>query len=97
MTSSTEQAPINFVDDPHAPEVFATEVVGFLVNSGNVHITFATPRVDHVTSPGPINRVVNARLVMPVQGAQALAAGLYDFLKTHGLDPVPAPPKGQVQ
>lgn len=47
--------------------------------------------------PGPITRIVNLRVVMPIPTAQALAAGLYDFLKTHGHDPVPKPPPSQVQ
>ena len=89
--------PVAFIDNPHAPEVFAAEAVGFLVNAGNIHITFATPRVNHATSPGPVNRVVMARLVMPIQGAQGLAAGLYDFLKNQRLDPVPVPDKNQMQ
>jgi hypothetical protein len=38
------------------------------------------PRVDHRTSPGPVNRVVIGRLVLPAQGAMGLATGLYDFL-----------------
>lgn len=82
---------VTFVDNPHAPEVFATEVSGFLIQNGNVHLTFAANRVNHITTPGPVNRVVIARLVLPVSAAQGLAAGLFDFLKTHGYDPVPKP------
>ena len=88
---------MNFIDNPHAPAVFATEPAGVYLHAGNVHITFAAERVDHSTTPGPVNRVVIARLVMPVSGAQGLAAGLYDFLKKHGLDPVPKPDTAPVQ
>ncbi len=98
MAQKTSENPtVTFVDNPHAPEVFAAEAVGFFVHAGCVHITFASPRIDHATNPGPVNRVVNARLVMPVSGAQGLAAGLYDFLKNQGLDPVPTPGKEQLQ
>jgi hypothetical protein len=36
-------------------------------------------------------RVIVSRLVMPLTGAQGLAAGLYDFLKKQNLDPMPPP------
>jgi hypothetical protein len=90
-------SPLTFVDNPHAPEVFASEAVGFFLIAGNIHITFASDRVNHATTPGPINRVVTARVVIPIQAAQRLAAGLYDFLKKQGLDPVPVPDKTHVQ
>lgn len=88
---------VKFVDDSKAPEFFTTEATGFFINAGNIHVTFAAPRVNHATSPGPIVRQVMLRIVMPVPTAQALAAGLYSFLKERGLDPVPTPPKGEMQ
>jgi hypothetical protein len=92
-----EKPPVVFVDDAHAPEFFASEAVGFGVLAGVIHITFASTRINHESSPGPINRVVNLRLVMPTPGAQGLVAGLYDFLKNHGLDPVPKPETSKMQ
>ncbi len=91
------QPVVTFIDNPHAPELFCTEAVGFLVSEGNIHITFATTRVNHATNPGGMNRVVIARVVLPVAGAQGLAAGLYDFLKKRGLDPVGKPVDSQLQ
>ncbi|MEQ8226741.1 MAG: hypothetical protein RIA64_01545 [Rhodospirillales bacterium] len=85
--------PVSFLDNPHAPEVFADEAAGFFLHHGNVHITFASARVDHSTRPGPVNRVVMARMVMPVPAAQSMVNMLYDFLKEMGVDPA-APPKG---
>jgi hypothetical protein len=85
------------IDAAFAPEIFATEVVGFWLLNGNVHLTLATGRSDYSVGPGKINRVVIGRLILPVSGAQGLAAGLYDFLKKHGFDPVPTPPKEQMQ
>src|SRR5215471_15861744 len=96
----TNQAPpVTFVDNPHAPEVFSTDASGFLRLEGNIHITFEAPRVNHVSNPGPVNRVVIGRLVMPISGAQRLVLGLYDYLKKQGLDPMAAmtPPRDQVQ
>lgn len=83
--------PPDFVDNQHAPEVFATAASGFFLLAGNVHITFEAIRIDHSSSPGPAHRVVIGRLVLPITGAQGLAAGLYDFLKTHGLALGPDP------
>jgi hypothetical protein len=85
-----DQAPdvaISYVDNPGAPDVFADEASGFFVRNGVISITFAAARIDHSTAPGPINRVVIGRLVMPVSGAQNLAVGLYDFLAQRGLTP----------
>jgi len=48
-------------------------------------------QTDIYRAPGAPRRVVVARLVMPAVGAQGLAAGLYDFLKKGGFDPMPAP------
>jgi hypothetical protein len=89
--------PVTFIDNPHAPEVFSTDCAGFLVQNGNVHLTFESARVNHERTPGPVNRVVIARLVLPVPAAQRLAAGLYDFLKNQGFDPVPVPDVSQLQ
>ncbi len=85
------------IDNPHAPEVFASACTGFFVENGVVHLTFESMRVNHAMDPGPVNRVVIARLAMSVAGAQGLAAGLYDFLKKQGLDPVPTPSADQLQ
>ena len=85
--------PGTVIDAPHAPEVFATDAIGFFVNDGVVRITFASARASHVSNPAPINLVVIGRLAMPTRTAQALAVGLYDFLKKQGLDPTSPPPK----
>ncbi len=97
MTNQVESSKVEFIDDPHAPEIFASGVSGFFVNSGNISITFESARVNHIATPGPINRVVIGRLVMSIAGAQNLALGLYDFLKKQGLDPVPVPEKDKLQ
>ncbi|MBV8191486.1 MAG: hypothetical protein JO339_29895 [Alphaproteobacteria bacterium] len=80
---------MSFIDNPLAPDIFADEAIGFFINQGTVKITFASARVNHVSSPGPVNRVVVGRLVMSVEGAQHLAVGLFDFLKSRGVLPVP--------
>jgi hypothetical protein len=85
-------------DDLSAPEIFATDALWFSVNrDSTVHIDFVSERMHHSGESHEVIHVVNLRLVMPTAGAQALAAGLYDFLKNHGLDPVPKPDNSQVQ
>ena len=92
----TETVATRFIDDPHAPEVFARGASGFVVGDGFITITFESPRVDHTTSPGPVNRVVVGRLVMPTAGAQALVLSLNAFLEEHGLSPSQAASGGQM-
>jgi hypothetical protein len=72
--------PVTFLDNPHAPEIFADAFSGFFNFAGNIRITLESARVNHVTSPGPVNRVVVGRLVMPIDQAEALARGLLDFI-----------------
>lgn len=79
--------PVTFLDSPFGPEVFADTVTGYFVRNGVISITFEAARINHVTSPGPLNRVVVGRVVLPISGAQELAVGLYDFLKSRGLAP----------
>jgi hypothetical protein len=85
MENEGGRVELTFINNPHAPDFFATGATGFFLNQGNVHITFEALRVDHTSSPGPVNRVVIGRLVMPLAAAQGMAAGLYDFLKSHGV------------
>ena len=75
---------VKFIDDPKATELYATAATGFFVSNGTISITFESARADHSKSPGPVNRVVIGRVVMPVAGAQALAVGLFDFLEKQG-------------
>jgi hypothetical protein len=88
---------IGYDGNPAAPQVFADEAVGFWLHNGVVMVTLTSTHIDHHVNPGPITRQVVARLVMPIAGAQSLAAGLYNFLKQHGLDPVPRAPDERVQ
>ena len=85
-----EAPPVRFLDNPHAPEVFASSVTGFANVLGNIAITFESVRIDHSTSPGPVNRVVIARLIMPISAAQGFVLGLNDYLQKQGLDPLAA-------
>ncbi len=84
MSESGKNALPKLQDNPHAPELYATAATGFFNANGTISITLESVRADHSKSPGPINRVVVGRLVMPANGAQAMAVGLFDFLEKQG-------------
>ena len=83
-TPKTTAPTIKFVDNPNAPELYATGATGFFVSNGTISITLESIRADHGEKPGPMSRVVVGRLTMPAAGAQGLAIGLFDFLEKQG-------------
>jgi hypothetical protein len=83
-----------FIDNPHAPDVFADGATGFFIFGGNLRITFESLRCNHITSPGPVNRVVIGRLVMPAGMAENMARGILHFLETQRSNP-DAPPQAK--
>jgi hypothetical protein len=84
MSESGKNTLPKLQDNPNAPEYYATAATGFFNANGVISITLESARADHSKSPGPINRVVVGRLVMPAAGAQAMAVGLFDFLEKQG-------------
>ena len=97
MSEESKPNPVALVDNPFAPEIFATNVSGLLNLGGNIAITLECAKSDYTTNPGTIRRFVSGRLVLTVAGAQALAVGLFDFLKSQGLDPAAGQGTGSVQ
>jgi hypothetical protein len=82
MVDIPQSAPaIEFLDNPHAPDVFADGATGFFLAHGNIRITFESVRVNHITSPGPITRVVIGRVVMPIAQAENMCRGILDFIE----------------
>lgn len=86
-----------FIDNPHAPETFATEVSGFFNLGGSIVLTLETLKSDYGVEGGEVSRVVVHRLVMPAQAAHSLAVGLFDFLKKQGFDPADSADAPSVQ
>ncbi len=93
----------DMVENPLAPELFASEAALFSSGPGVVTITFVSWRFDHSIDPPQQRRVVVGRIVMPSPGAQGLVAGLANFLQKNGerngvdrtspqADPKPNPP-----
>jgi hypothetical protein len=50
------QGPV-FIDNPHAPDIFADGASGFFILNNTIRITFESARINHVTSPGPVSRL----------------------------------------
>ncbi|MFT8245609.1 hypothetical protein [Roseomonas sp. BN140053] len=86
--------PAEFIDDPHAPKLYATGVSGLWLHAGTVHLTLEVGRVAHDATPGRRQRVVVGTVVMPVAAAQTLAVGLFDFLRSHGVTAALPPAAG---
>jgi hypothetical protein len=85
----SNQLPVNFTDNPHAPDIFADAATGIAVVSGLIRVTFESAKVYHGASPG-VNRVVVGRLVMPLSAAEGLLNLLSDYIakvKIHGAIP----------
>jgi hypothetical protein len=86
-----------FVDDPKAPEFFASSIVGLAFDGPNIRLTFASTRVNHAATPGPTSTVVNARIVMSLQAAQNMRDFLTTFLKTAELNALQKPQDQSIQ
>ncbi len=84
-TFSDTSPAIEFIDDPHAPELYASNFSGIQVLQGNVIVTLESARADHSTGAGSINRVVVGRIVMPFAVARSLALQLNNLLGQGGL------------
>lgn len=79
--ADNESAPITFINNPYGPEVFADAAAGWFNFNGVVRIAFEAARVNHVQTPGPIDRVVIGRLAMPIDAAENMARGLLAFIE----------------
>jgi hypothetical protein len=77
----------NIIDDPHAPDVFATGAAGFSRLGPNISIAIESLRVGHATQPHEVRRVIVGRLVMSTDDVRRFAASLTSFLRSQGLDP----------
>jgi hypothetical protein len=84
MAKAEKTQDITFIDNPQAPEFYASGATGFFVSNGVITITLESLRADHGEKPGPLTRTVVGRLTMPAAGAQGLAIGLFDFLEKQG-------------
>jgi len=84
------------IDDPHAPEFFATSCCGFSIGQGHVTLTFESARCNHFDPKCSMNRVVVGRIVLPIQAAQALVIELNTSLQRSGFNPSHAATAGMI-
>ncbi len=73
-----------FIDDPGAPEIYASNFSGIQLSLGNAVITLESVRADHSAGAGAVNRVVVGRIVLPVAVAHALVLQLHELLAQSG-------------
>ncbi len=84
------------IDDPHAPEFFATSCCGFSIGQGHVTLTFESARCNHFDPNCGMSRVVVGRIVLPIQAAQALVIELNTSLQRSGFNPSRAATAGMM-
>ncbi|PTQ63764.1 hypothetical protein C8J45_1047 [Sphingomonas sp. PP-CE-3G-477] len=82
------------IDNPFAPEVFATGLSGFANLNGVIVLTLESARCDHARQPPSVDRVVVGRVALTSGAAQDLVAGLNQFLEQQGLSPSKAMASG---
>lgn len=87
---------LRLVDDPKAPEIYASACAGFSIGQGNVVLTLESARCNHFEPGSPMSRVVVGRIVLPVQAAQALVIELNNALNRSGHSPSRAATAGMV-
>ena len=88
----------SFVDNAHAPDLFASDISGCYMTGGNVAVTLERHRVNHGSpSGGRHQRVVVARLVLTAQAAQNMVVLLNTFLEQNGLSPSEAIKRGSTE
>jgi hypothetical protein len=80
-----EPETVAIIANPHAPDVFADNAASFSMNGSVIKVTLTAFRPLEVG--GANGHVAIGQLVMPLEGAQGLAIGLYDFLKSRGAIP----------
>jgi hypothetical protein len=78
--------PSALIETAATPEIFADAVVGYHILNGVVKVALGSVRMTHGTGTPSANRVVVGRLVMSVPAARNLAVGLFEFLKSQGVD-----------
>ena len=86
-----------YVDDPQAPEIFASFINGIAFDGPNARMTFACSRVNHENTPGNVSTVVNLRLVMSIDSAINMADFIKRFLETAALSQASKPADQSLQ
>jgi hypothetical protein len=94
MERDDDLTALPLVDDPTVKDVFAEFCTGLNFVHGNLHMTFASVTADHSANRASSNRIVSARIVMPIIGAielRDLLTQLIDALTEQGVITSEAP------
>ena len=75
------------IDNPFAPEVFATGFAGFTQVGGVLQVTLDSVRCDPSRPLAVMERAVVGRVTLPIETAQALVTALNAFLEQQGYSP----------
>lgn len=74
-----------YVDNPFAPEIFATGYSGIANMQGVIVLTLESARCDHSRPQPALERVVVGRVALTTTAALELVAGLNQFLEQQGI------------
>jgi hypothetical protein len=88
MEQDNDLMSLPLVDDSTVKDVFAEFCTGLNFVHGNLHMTFASVTADYTLPQAPSNRIVSARIVMPIIGAielRDLLTQLIDTLTEQGV------------
>lgn len=77
---TNKSAPIAFVDNPHAPDIFVDGFSGLFLLNNNIKITLESVRVDHTDLSSGKKRVVIGRVVIPTEAAEHMARSILEFI-----------------
>lgn len=80
-----EQPP--YIDNPFAPEIFATGYSGLANLNGVIVLTLESARCDHSRPQPALERVVVGRVALTTTAALELVTGLNQFLEQQGFSP----------
>ncbi|WP_010160625.1 hypothetical protein [Sphingomonas sp. PAMC 26617] len=76
-----------YVDNPFAPEIFATGYSGLANMNGVIVMTLESARCDHSRPQPALERVVVGRVALTTTAALELVTGLNQFLEQQGISP----------
>lgn len=75
------------IDNPFAPEIFATGLSGLANMNGVIVLTLESARCDHTRQQPSVDRVIVGRVAFTPAAAQDLVGSLNQFLEQQGLSP----------
>lgn len=89
---------VKFIENPNAPEIYATSASGFGYDApGVVRVTFQSTRNEFSPNEMELAVMTNLRLVMPTANARQFVQELAAFLDKEQLNNTQKPPEQPMQ